>query len=91
MQLLDMKCSVVGTVAFVKQLQTTSSKILKSSGRHCRDILGLYSDYSLISNFIIEVNETIDYLNTSKCIIITPSTDSINSYIVKLLITYEKY
>lgn len=36
--------SVVGTVAFVKQLQTKSSNILKSSGRTCRDILDLYSE-----------------------------------------------
>lgn len=91
--------SAVGTVAFVKQLQTTSSNILKSSGRPCRDILDLYSEYCLISNFIIEVNETIDDLIVaisvkdiiSKCIIITPSTDSTNSYIVKLPNTYEKY
>ena len=54
------ECSPVGTVAFIKPLQSTTTSILASSGLPCREILDVYAQHSPISRFIIEINSLIN-------------------------------
>lgn len=92
------ECPPIGTVAFLKPLQLTCSNILNRSGEPCREILDLYAEVALISQFVIQVHPisnvpviAVSVENImSNCILVTPSDPS-TLYIVKLPNNYEHY
>ena len=91
-------CPPLGTVAFIKPLKRTSSDILNASGKPCREILELYAETSVISQFIVQIKPIEDTPAiaipveriTSNCVLITPMDTSV-LYVIKLPNNYEHH